>query len=210
MFKQTLPRKTRDGLALLGKSGLVSKFYLAGGSACALYLGHRLSIDLDFFTEENFSPKDLTAELSKLGEFSLTQEAKDTLLGDFEETKISFFKYPYSLAWPPEEFLKIKIAPLLDIGAMKLDAIATRGKKRDFIDLYFIAKIHSLEETLSTLRKKYGHLDYNYLHLAKSLTYFDDAEKEEMPKMLKEVSWEKIKQFFTQESIRLFEELPEK
>jgi len=96
---------------------------------------------------------------------------------------------------------KSHLLDLRDIAAMKLDAIATRGTKRDFVDLYFICKSGgtSLEEIFSFYDKKYGNLAANVIHIQKSLVYFVDAETEQMPNMLKKAKWEDIKKFFEEE-----------
>ena len=84
---------------------------------------------------------------------------------------------------------------------MKIAAISARGTKRDFIDLYFIVKIEkilSLQEAFRLYERKFKSLKQNQLHILKSLRYFDDAEKEAMPKMLSDVSWKNVKKFFTE------------
>ncbi len=93
----------------------------------------------------------------------------------------------------------IKIANLRDIAAMKIDAIATRGYKRDFIDLYFISKDIPLQDSLKHYNRKYGKLASNVVHIQKSLVYFQDAEIEEMPRMLIKVEWAEVKRFFEKE-----------
>lgn len=87
-----------------------------------------------------------------------------------------------------------------DIGCMKIDAISSRGSKRDFIDLFFICqKIIPLEKLLRLFGKKYKSVSYNRMHILKSLSYFEDAEKEPMPKMIISINWEKVKPFFKKE-----------
>ena len=93
-----------------------------------------------------------------------------------------------------------QIADIRDIAAMKIDAITTRGAKRDFIDLYFICKTgYRLAELLDFYNRKYGKLASNLIHIEKSLVFFNDAETEEMPKMLKKIQWEDVKRFFEKE-----------
>jgi len=100
--------------------------------------------------------------------------------------------------------LGIELASLKDIAAMKLAAIMDRGTKRDFIDLYFLVKNNiSLDEMFVFYDKKFNTLESNLYSLLKSLTYFDDAENSEMPKMLKKASWEEVKNFFKKEVVRV-------
>ncbi len=88
---------------------------------------------------------------------------------------------------------------------MKLDAVSSRGSKKDFIDIYFLLQKYSLNELLNIFQKKFSEIEYNKIHLLKSLAYFDDAEDEPMPKMIKKIDWEKIKKFITKKSIEQLE-----
>lgn len=206
MFSKGVSPVTKNSLAVLAKYNLINQFYLAGGTACALRLGHRLSFDLDFFTPKNFSQKDLVAWMRKMGEFELDQIKKNTLLGVFINTKVSFFKYPYVLIDKLDLFEKIKIAGVNDLMAMKIDAISTRGKKRDFIDLYFLSKKNSLSKAIEYYKKKYARLNLNLHHSFRSLVYFTDADKDEMPKMLKKCSWLEVKKYFLKTVPQVFNE----
>jgi len=87
----------------------------------------------------------------------------------------------------------VRLASKEDIAVMKLEAIAGRGRHKDFIDIYFLLQYFTLEEIFEKLEEKFKGIDYNKMHLIKSLNYFDDAEKSEMPKMIKDVQWEEIK-----------------
>ena len=133
----------------LKKEDWLKDFYLAGGTALALQIGHRRSIDFDFFTQETFRNENLEKYLSKTGQFQKLSEAKDTLYGILDDVRISFIKYDYPLIeeWIAEESLQI--ASLKDIACMKLSAIASRGTKKDFIDIYFLLQIYSLETLFS-------------------------------------------------------------
>jgi len=208
MFVQALPKGTRRNLALLAEAGLTAPFYLAGGTAAALHLGHRISIDLDFFGPEPFDSAQLAAQLSDLGKFRLERLAEDTLLGELRGVRISFFRYRYPLIAEPVSVLGIPVASLEDIAAMKLDAISRRGTRRDFIDLYFIAQSGlALPEALQWYQRKYAGLNLNLVHLVKSLAYFADAEADPMPQMLVDLSWDEVKRFFEREARSLFKTL---
>lgn len=207
MFTKTLFGKTKDALALLGKSHFLNEAYLGGGSACALQLGHRISVDLDFFTPKEFDTKHLIKSLKEISDFKIEQESWGTILGTIEGIKFSIFVYKYPVLFPYKRLFKINILDLRDISAMKIDTIATRGKKRDFIDLYFICqKGIPLEKVLSFYKRKFGTLSSNIIHIQKSLVYFVDAEVEEMPKMIKKVTWEEVKRFFEKEVKRIAKE----
>lgn len=197
MFIETLPEATQRSVALLGAQKITRAFYLAGGSALALHLGHRISVDLDYFTPRSFDAADLARRLARVGNFVQEQRKKDTLLGTFDQTKVSFFRYAYPPIAKSEMVLNTAIASVPDIGAMKLEAIGTRGRKRDFIDLYFICHAgHSLEQVLDWYRNKFSGVEVNLAHYLKALTYFEDAESDPMPRMLERVAWSEVKRFF--------------
>ncbi|MBU1104722.1 nucleotidyl transferase AbiEii/AbiGii toxin family protein [Candidatus Parcubacteria bacterium] len=203
MFPKALNETTRKNLALLGKSGLAKDFYLAGGSSLALNLGHRISEDLDFFSNKNFDLFQIVNSLSSLGTLTVDVQTTKTFLGNFNGTKLSFFYYELPLLKPTDDFLGISIANPVDVGCMKLDAISGRGLKKDFVDLYFITQeVIPLDGLLEMFREKVAKKNYNFIHLAKSLTYFDDAQ--DKVTMLKDYDWEKIKRFFLKKSQTVF------
>jgi len=200
--------KLRKNLEILSRIPALKNFYLGGGTGCALWLKHRISVDLDFFSPKSFKPQMLIERLSRIGRFKLEQKSSDTLLGEFNNTRIHFLGYPYPLVEKPRVIMKIKVAGLADIGCMKIDAISTRGRKRDFIDLYFICqKYCPLEKLLIDFARKYRKTGYNLSHILKSLSYFVDAETDPMPKMLVRTSWNSIKDFFIKETKRVVKDL---
>ena len=204
MFEETLTKGANDSLAILGRSGILKDAYLAGGTAAALQIGHRISVDFDFFTPKEFVPKKFSTALLELGSFDESQADEGTVLGRFKGVSFSLFIYKYPLIFPAIKYLSLDIADIKDIAAMKIDAIATRGAKRDFVDLYFICQSdYRLRQLLDIYDKKYKNLAAAEIHIMKSLIYFDDAESDEMPKMLKKVAWEEIKKYFENEVKKL-------
>ena len=203
MFEETLSQKSKNSLALLGKTGILKNAYLAGGTALALQIGHRISVDFDFFTEKKFDEKIIIRKLKESSlKFQLLRTSAGTILGSVDKTKFSLFFYDYPLLEKTETFLGIKIVGLKDIAAMKLAAISDRGTKRDFIDLYFLTVVEKaffLEEIFELYEKKFKLIKQNKIHILKSLVYFEDAEADTMPNMLKPVSWSKVKLFFETE-----------
>lgn len=209
MFTVGVSKNTQGNLAILGKQTWISPFYLAGGTSCSLYIGHRFSFDLDFFTTESFNPKFIASKLKGLGKLSIDQQNQGTFLGHLNDIKISFFLYPYKLIFPKNYFLGVAIADIRDIACMKIDAISTRGTKRDFIDLFFICKKYNLSNLFNLFAKKYSGVEYNVFHNIKSLAYFANADQEEIPKMVLKVEWKRIKEFFIEEQRRLTKKLLE-
>jgi len=180
-------------LEKIRRSDLVEKFYLAGGTALAVQLGHRESIDLDWFCQTNFFNQEIKAKLSKLGNFQVVGESEGTINGLVDNVRVSFLRYQYKSLFPLVDFEKIKMADERDIAAMKIDAISSRGSKKDFIDIFFLLKKYSLEEIIGFFEKKYANINYNKLHILKSLVYFEEADNEPMPIMIQDISWEKVK-----------------
>ncbi len=206
MYAKALLPDTLRAIQLATTIATLKRAYLAGGTALALQLGHRLSEDLDFFTQEEFDENILSTSLIKIHSFKEDRRDWRTILGFIGKTKFSIFYYPYKLIEKPHEFKGIHVLGKKDIAAMKLHAISDRGVKRDFIDLFFLTKEFSLDQIFNFYDKKYGSLEEKIYHFIKSLSYFDDAEPEKMPAMLKPTEWEEVKDFFRQESIRLAKE----
>src|SRR3989344_2676207 len=100
-------------------------------------------------------------------------------------------------------FEGIQIIHLEDIAAMKIHAVEARGTKRDFIDLYFLAQEFSLERMLKFYNQKYGNLKEHIYIIIRSLNYFADAEQDDDSEMLKKVSWEEVKEFFKDQTMKL-------
>jgi predicted nucleotidyltransferase component of viral defense system len=179
---------------------------MAGGSSLALQLGHRISVDFDFFSESLFETIEVKNELLAIGKYKGSNETPKTMVGVFNEVKFSLFHYPYPLIEKTNDFIGIQLASLADIAAMKLVAITDRGTKKDYIDIYFLAqKCFSIEEMSVYYDRKYHNLDTNKMTLLKALQYFDDADESAMPDMLIKISWEEIKDFFRKEVINLAE-----
>lgn len=211
MHEQVLSGQTKRALAILGKSKLLKSAYLAGGTALALQIGHRVSLDLDFFTKKRFDAKTLARELAELSTgFTLERLENNTLLGYLDKAKFSLFFYDYPLIDKTEDYAGNNLASLRDIAAMKLLAISDRGTKRDFIDLYYILaveKLFSLQDIFIFYDKKFKLLQQNKAHLIRSLTYFEDAEGTNVPRMFFIASWREVKRFFEKETSRLMKSL---
>jgi len=195
MYQEIINKKTESLLEKLHKEKILKDFYLAGGTALALQYEHRKSIDLDWFNQKEFNTDKLKGKLSQFDKITIQSEEKNTLNLILSGVKLSFLNYPYKLLFPLINWRKIKLADERDIACMKLSAISSRGSKKDFIDLFFILKKYSLSELLKLFDKKYQNIKYNKLHILKSLTYFDDADNEPMPIMLKEINWKEIKEY---------------
>jgi len=196
MHKEILDKKTEHVFEKINKSEICNNFYLAGGTALALQFGHRKSIDLDWFSKDDFNTAELKEKLEESGELSLESEERNTLNIILDGVKVSFLGYRYSLLFPLLGWEGIKIADWRDIACMKLDAVSSRGSKKDFIDLYFILKQIPVSDLLEFFNKKYKGIEYNRMHIFKSLNYFKDADEEPMPIMIESIKWQDVKKFF--------------
>ncbi len=203
MHEKVLSEKSKTLLAKLKKQNdpALRDWILAGGTGLALLVGHRISDDFDFFRNKNMDIDSLHNLFKKTGIYETLQQGENTLTILTHEVKISFFQVPAPFIFKPSPYIFFSIADIRDIALMKLIAISGRGSRKDFIDLYTILRGGDiLNDYFKMLPKKYSKERINYYHILKSLTFFEDAEKEPMPKMLEPFNWEECKAFFTRQA----------
>lgn len=167
--------------------------YLMGGTALTVHLHHRMSLDLDFFTEDAFDIDGLSQQLSSIGSFVETQVASGTLNGIFRDTKVQFLEASSQTNLEaPKDFAGIRVASLPDIFASKLKVIGDRGAIRDYFDLMVIERDTDLrvEEGLELFVRRYHPRvpDMALAHIVRGLGYLDDVELDpQLPIDLSEV-----------------------
>jgi predicted nucleotidyltransferase component of viral defense system len=193
MFQKYLPENSIEILVKLRSILIDYGFYLAGGTALALQIGHRYSRDLDFFTQRNFNTEILTNKLIKK-ELKIRLIEEGTILSELTNTSVSFFYYPYPLLLNMVDFNGIQVAQVNDIAAMKLIAIAQRAEKKDYFDIAEVLKRIPLTELKEITIKKYGKSRLNWYHIVKSLFFFSDVEGSPDP-MYSDETWDKVKKF---------------
>lgn len=160
-------------------------FFLVGGTSLALQIGHRFSIDLDFFSKETFETDLMINHLVKNYDFKLNSIYKNTVLGVIENVKVDFITHAYPLVDNLLIEEGIRMTKLLDIAAMKLNAIVNSGQRlKDFIDIFFLLEYHSLKELLSAYQIKYSYS--NPIIALKAVSYFDDIDPNVDPPVMKE------------------------
>lgn len=196
IYWDILDQKRQEILPLF--TAFKEEFYLAGGTALALEMGHRDSIDFDFFSSNPFDTDELFRKIEHVfrdHKLTKTQEERNTLTVLIDDSiKLSFFSYPYELVAPLMETPYFRIASLEDIGPMKLAAITSRSVLKDYIDLYFILQHLKLSQLLQLVERKMPTIDTNLI--LKSLVYYEDIEPE--PIIFKhdhEVDFEAVKRF---------------
>jgi hypothetical protein len=205
MYLNTLPHDARQLLREIGRETLNGSFYLAGGSATALHLGHRVSVDLGFFTpRHNYEAEPLTQQLRAIGPLDIQGQSRGNLIGLLKGVRVSFTLYPYPTLAEMASLKGVPVAHLLDIALMMLNAIGRGGRKRNFIDLYFICQNgYGLDDLIRRVPEKYGSVRYSSNDLVRALVYFANAEGDETPRMLAPFDWDDVKEFFESEALRL-------
>jgi len=196
--------KTLELLKLLMQKESLKEFFLVGGTALALQLGHRISVDIDLFTQSDFETENILNELRDNIEFQvIMQKEKNSLIingrikGNNDEfVKVDFVKYAYPLLKQVEDEEEIRFLSVEDIIAMKLSAIANRGAKKDFFDIYELLKTYTMKEIFEYFTQKFS--ETTHFHILKSMTYFEDAEDEFDPISLNDTDWETVKQTIEQ------------
>lgn len=197
----TVSKQTLELLDSFCKHPKLSDFFLVGGTALALQLGHRISVDLDFFSMHPLKTNELIGVLEDEYQAEIFQLTDNAIVGKVKDIKIDFIAHQYPLLKELRTENHIRLSSLEDIAAMKLNAIKNRGSKKDFVDLYFLLKQFSLTEMLSLVNKKYkNNVDVLVL---KSLVYFDDAEIQPDCEMLIAVTWDEVKKEIEKKTLEL-------
>lgn len=193
LYLSTVEPTTLELLKMLQQLPILCNTRLVGGTALALQLGHRKSIDLDFFGRINADSQELQEALRTIGTLTILSDSKNIHIYVLNDVKIDIVNYTYS--WLDDVVYNdgIRLASPKDIAAMKITAIEGRGTKKDFVDIFFLLKQYSLKNILNFYSRKYP--DSSSFMAMKSLAYFEDAEDEPMPYMFVDVSWSEIKRF---------------
>lgn len=193
IYLTTINPDTLELLKALQQLPVLCQTRLVGGTALALQIGHRKSIDLYLFGKLTVGTFELTTQLSLLGKLTVLKDSSNIHIYSINGIKVDIVNYTYD--WLESSYnveKDIRLANLKDICAMKLAAITGRGTKKDFIDIYFLLKYFSLEEMCSFYVEKYS--DGSLFLVLKSLSYFEDAEADPLPFMLTEINWDTVKE----------------
>jgi hypothetical protein len=167
-------------------------FNLVGGTALALQIGHRISIDIDLFGNCEIDEIAVLDQLNACGPVHVLKKSKNILICSVQGIKVDIVNYSYPILENTLISDGIRMVGLKDIAAMKMNAIAGRGSKKDFIDVYYLLQYFTLEVMIDLYLQKYS--NGSEFLVRKSLTFFDDAEEEEMPLMMEDISWDRIKE----------------
>ena len=211
LHTETIAGTTLQLLRDLQTERPMKPFCLAGGTALALYLGHRKSVDLDFFTPFPFDTPGLKEFLETKYNLRTDFMAKNTLKGSIDNIKIDCITHAYEYLEKPHQEENIKLYSKEDIIAMKLSAIADNGTRlKDFIDIAFLSKHFSFYSMLKCYNRKFPESDM--IRPFKAITYWEDIDFDEDIVMLAGTySWENIKKRLVAMSVeqdKIFESYP--
>jgi hypothetical protein len=172
-----------------------SELRLVGGTALALQISHRKSIDIDLFGKLDSDSIQVMKKLDRTGKTIILSKSENIGIYSINGIKVDIVNYPYKWLEEPVKEDGLTLAGMQDIAAMKLAAITNRGSKKDFIDLFFLLRHFTFSELLIFYQDKYH--DGSVFHVLKSLSYFDDADEDEAPVMLDHVRWVDVKKFIS-------------
>lgn len=191
----TVEAHTLELLKVFMGQELFAPLRLVGGTALALQYGHRQSVDLDMFGPAQFDSLEIRQVLNQLGKLTVIKETPNIKIYLLDGIKVDFVNYVYPWIDDKVEEEGIRLASDKDIAAMKINAIEGRGSKKDFIDLYFLLKRYTLQEILDFYCRKYP--ESSVFRAILSLSYFDDADFQMMPKMFMDGDWDLIKSYLS-------------
>lgn len=201
----TITPAMRQVLLTFFDSLIGEHFYLAGGTALALQLGHRKSIDLDFFSPDQDIPSIGTPLKDALGKFQpvLADSSWGNLVFVAEGVRVGFYGYGFALVKPLVQLDSLRLASMVDIGLMKLDALLSRASRKDFHDLYVICQHFPLRSLLDLAPEKYPYVRDFEAQVVRHMVYFDRAEQETAVPLTEEVPWETVKGWFRDQAMSL-------
>lgn len=202
LFWNTISDDMHEVLIGFMQSELANRFYLAGGTALSLQIGHRFSVDLDFFSPSEDIPS-IRSQLENAFaplQAELTDSAWGNLVFLAKNVRVGFYGYGFSLIAPMLETEGIRLASVEDIGLMKLDTMLSRASRKDFYDLYFICQNKPLKLLFEKANRKYPSIRDFETQVTKRLVFFENAENESQPNLIKKISWENVKKYFLQQA----------
>ena len=199
---RTVSEEMRRVLQSFMRTNMGTRFYLAGGTALALQLGHRRSVDLDLFSPTEDIPTIRPALEEALSPFhpTLADSAWGNLVYLAKDVRVGFYGYGFPLVAPLLEAEDVRLASMEDIALMKMDALLSRAARKDFYDLYFICQNIRLRRVLDLAPQKYANIRDFEAQAVKRLVYFENAEADIDPTLLQPVTWDTVKSFFVSQA----------
>jgi Nucleotidyl transferase AbiEii toxin, Type IV TA system len=196
--KNAVPAATLDLLKKISTLKELGEFGLGGGTNIALRLGHRLSVDLDFFTNQPFDTSQLFQLITnQFPSAELLFEKNQTLMFNIGDTKVDFVLYPFPWLQPFDIDDGIRLISFYDIIPMKLQAASNRNAKKDYWDIAVMLQQFELKEMLRIFKNKFPNIDTGYI--VHSLTDFEKADSDLDPEIHIDISWDEVKERLTRE-----------
>jgi len=201
LHTETVEPGTLDVIRALFSKQYMQPYLLVGGTALALQLGHRSSTDIDLFTNKPHDTEQLLELLKQDFAVEVRNRYKNSLFVNINTVKTDIVRQNGNIIDNPIIIEGIRMASLKEMAPMKLLAITNRGRKRDFIDIYFLIQQFSLEKMLLFFKEKFE--NENYYLILRSLTYFIDADKDGDLKYYFPFNWKKIKKAIIEETSKI-------
>ncbi len=206
LFKEPVTPSTLKIIQKLFSIDELNNFDLVGGTALAMQIGHRISVDIDMFSKivfDNKQLKECLLENFQGHELTFDYEAKNTLIGSIDQIKVDFIRHSYPSIKESKAIEGIRLCSLEDIAAMKVSAITDNGTRiKDFVDLYYLLQYFKLDEIIQFYEKKYQ--SENSFHALKSITYFNNLDIESINNINflknKRIKFEKLKSILIKET----------
>jgi predicted nucleotidyltransferase component of viral defense system len=206
-YEEAITANCQKSLNFLSQQDFIREFYLAGGTALALQIGHRISQDLDWFSQSQtmLTPKriQIRKALAVNNNFEVISEQDGMLFARLIDTDVSFIYQHHPLLEPTVEYQSVQLASPTDIGLMKLAAINARGTRRDFVDIYCLRDIITLDQLLELVPQKFSDRPNFLAVTARALSYFEDAEQQPMPRVLVDIQWKDVRHYCEDAARRL-------
>jgi len=205
IYWDTISNQMREIMSEFGRNPIGEKFYLAGGTALAMQLGHRQSIDFDYFSKTEDIPSIRESLYQALQPYDpvLADSSWGNLVFLAHGVRVGFYGYGYELVEPIVPVETSQLASIADICLMKLDALLARASRKDFHDIYAICKTASLGQLLDLAPKKYPHVRDFHTQVVKRLVFFERADQEQALPLIQDVPWNTVKEFFRQQAVEL-------
>lgn len=201
LYTQTVEPHTLSLIRGLQSKPYTRNFLLVGGTALSLQIGHRTSTDIDLFSQEPFDIESLILNLDQEFAVSIRNRMAHALLIDIDKVKTDFVFQPSVQIEAPVEQEGVRMASRLEIAAMKIGAITARGRKRDFVDIYYLLNYYALPVILDAFLTKYPRATPELA--IRSLFYFEDADKDFDPRCFFPYNWNQIKLKIKEEAQKL-------
>lgn len=203
---KVVTQEMRGLIAFLDRQEWIKRFYLAGGTALALQLGHRRSVDLDFFSETdelNVGSREEVIFKLQLTGIQVIENVGGNLLMLANGVRLGFFSYGYPMIQETLSLENLRLASMIDIGLMKCDALITRGSRKDFYDLFYIARQIPLDRLLEYGAVKYAYYRDFPISVVERMVAFDNADRDIQPELLDHLPWDAVRGYFAEEAKRL-------